>query len=44
LRRAASDQTDLGVFQPTGDGFRTVERASGVTHGDAQACTGAPVS
>lgn len=35
--------TDLGVFQPTGDGFRVVDPAPGVTRGDAQARTGAPL-
>ena len=36
--------TDLGVFQPTGDGFRVVDLAPGVTRDYAQARTGAPLS
>ncbi|HEY0484004.1 MAG TPA: 3-oxoacid CoA-transferase subunit B [Kofleriaceae bacterium] len=36
--------TDLGVFAPTGDGFRVVELAPGVTRDYAQARTGAPLS
>ena len=36
--------TDLGVFQPTGDGFRVVDLAPGVTRDHAQARTGAPLS
>ena len=36
--------TDLGVFQPTGDGFRVVDLAPGVTREYAQARTGAPLS
>jgi 3-oxoacid CoA-transferase subunit B len=36
--------TDLGVFAPTGDGFRVVELAPGVTRDHAQARTGAPLS
>lgn len=35
--------TDLGVFEPTGDGFRVVELAPGVTRDFAQARTGAPL-
>ncbi|HEX3764851.1 MAG TPA: 3-oxoacid CoA-transferase subunit B [Kofleriaceae bacterium] len=35
--------TDLGVFQPTGDGFRVVELAPGVSRDYAQARTGAPL-
>jgi 3-oxoacid CoA-transferase subunit B len=35
--------TDLGVFQPTGDGFRVVDLAPGVTRDYAQARTGAPL-
>jgi 3-oxoacid CoA-transferase subunit B len=35
--------TDLGVFQPTGDGFRVVDLAPGVTRDHAQARTGAPL-
>jgi len=36
--------TDLGVFEPTGDGFRLVELAPGVTREQAAAATGAPLS
>jgi 3-oxoacid CoA-transferase subunit B len=36
--------TDLGVFEPTGDGFRVVELAPGVTRDRAQAATGAPLT
>ena len=36
--------TDLGVFQPAGDGFRVVDLAPGVTREYAQARTGAPLS
>jgi 3-oxoacid CoA-transferase subunit B len=35
--------TDLGVFAPTGAGFRIVELAPGVTRDDAAAATGAPL-
>ena len=35
--------TDLGVFEPAGDGFRVVELAPGVTREHAQASTGAPL-
>jgi 3-oxoacid CoA-transferase subunit B len=35
--------TDLGVFEPTGDGFRVVDLAPGVTREQAQAATGAPL-
>jgi 3-oxoacid CoA-transferase subunit B len=35
--------TDLGVFEPTGEGFRVVEFAPGVSHEYAQARTGAPL-
>ncbi|HEX8111929.1 MAG TPA: 3-oxoacid CoA-transferase subunit B [Kofleriaceae bacterium] len=35
--------TDLGVFQPAGDGFRVVDLAPGVTRDYAQARTGAPL-
>jgi 3-oxoacid CoA-transferase subunit B len=35
--------TDFGVFEPTGDGFRVVELAPGVTRDYAQASTGAPL-
>jgi 3-oxoacid CoA-transferase subunit B len=36
--------TDLGVFEPTHDGFRVVELAPGVTREQAQAATGAPLT
>jgi 3-oxoacid CoA-transferase subunit B len=36
--------TDLGVFEPAGEGFRVVELAPGVTRDHAQARTGAPLS
>ncbi|MBC7978825.1 MAG: 3-oxoacid CoA-transferase subunit B [Myxococcales bacterium] len=36
--------TDLGVFEPTGDGFRIVELAPGITREQAEASTGAPLS
>jgi len=35
--------TDLGVFEPAGDGFRIVELAPGVSRERAQAGTGAPL-
>jgi 3-oxoacid CoA-transferase subunit B len=35
--------TDLGVFEPTGDAFRVIELAPGVTREHAQASTGAPL-
>ena len=35
--------TDLGVFAPSGDGFRVVELAPGISRDDAQARTGAPL-
>jgi acyl CoA:acetate/3-ketoacid CoA transferase beta subunit len=35
--------TDLGVFAPTGEGFRVVELAPGITREQAQAATGAPL-
>lgn len=35
--------TELGVFDPDGDGFRCVERAPGVTEAAVTAATGAPV-
>ena len=35
--------TDLGVFEPTGDGFRVVELAPGISRGEAEAATGAPL-
>ena len=36
--------TDYGVFEPTGEGFRIVELAPGVTREHAQASSGAPLS
>ena len=36
--------TELGVFEPTGHGFRAVELAPGITHDQAQAATGAPLT
>jgi 3-oxoacid CoA-transferase subunit B len=36
--------TDLGVFEPAGEGFRVVELAPGVSREYAQARTGAPLS
>jgi len=36
--------TELGVFDPTGDGFRCVERAADVGEDEIRALTGAPVS
>ncbi len=35
--------TDLGVFEPAGEGFRVVELAPGVTREQAQTATGAPL-
>jgi len=35
--------TDLGVFEPTGHGFRVIELAPGVTREEAEAKTGAPL-
>ena len=35
--------TDLGVFEPTGHGFRVIELAPGVSRDDAAAATGAPL-
>lgn len=35
--------TDLGVFEPTGDGFRVVELADDVDRAAAEAATGAPL-
>lgn len=35
--------TDLGAFEPTGEAFRIVELAPGVTRETAQAATGAPL-
>ena len=36
--------TELGVFEPTGHGFRIVELAPGVTREDAENQTGAPLT
>jgi 3-oxoacid CoA-transferase subunit B len=36
--------TDLGVFEPTGHGFRVIELAPGVTREAAEAATGAPLT
>jgi 3-oxoacid CoA-transferase subunit B len=36
--------TDLGVFAPTGDGFRVIELAPGVARDDVARATGAPLS
>ena len=36
--------TDLGVFEPTGHGFRVIELAPGVTREQAEAATGAPLT
>jgi 3-oxoacid CoA-transferase subunit B len=35
--------TDLGVFEPTGHGFKIIELAVGVTREKAEAATGAPL-
>jgi len=35
--------TDFGVFEPTGDGFRIVELAPGITREQVQSATGAPL-
>lgn len=35
--------TELGVFEPTGEAFRVVELAPGVTREHAQSATGAPL-
>lgn len=35
--------TELGVFEPTGDGFRVVDLAPGVTREQVAAATGAPI-
>ena len=35
--------TELGVFEPTGHGFRIIELAPGVTREQAEAATGAPL-
>jgi 3-oxoacid CoA-transferase subunit B len=36
--------TDLGVFEPTGHGFRIIELALGVSRASAEAATGAPLT
>ena len=36
--------TDLGVFEPTGHGFRLIELAPGVSRDQAEAATGAPLT
>ncbi|MEJ7603708.1 MAG: 3-oxoacid CoA-transferase subunit B [Kofleriaceae bacterium] len=36
--------TDLGVFEPTGQGFRVVELAPTITRAQAEAATGAPLT
>ncbi len=36
--------TDLGVFEPTGHGFRIIELAPGITREAAEAATGAPLT
>ena len=36
--------TDMGVFEPTGHGFRVIELAPGVTREAAQVATGAPLT
>src|SRR5215207_1487582 len=36
--------TDLGVFEPTGHGFKVIELAVGVTREQAEAATGAPLT
>jgi len=36
--------TDLGVFEPTGHGFRILELAPGITREAAEAATGAPLT
>jgi acyl CoA:acetate/3-ketoacid CoA transferase beta subunit len=35
--------TELGVFEPTGHGFKIIELAPGVTREAAEAATGAPL-
>ena len=35
--------TDLGVFEPTGHGFRVIELAPGITRDQAERSTGAPL-
>jgi 3-oxoacid CoA-transferase subunit B len=36
--------TELGVFEPTGHGFRVIELAPGITRERAEAATGAPLT
>jgi len=36
--------TDMGVFEPTGHGFRIIELAPGITREAAEAATGAPLT
>ncbi|MGE0545521.1 MAG: 3-oxoacid CoA-transferase subunit B [Kofleriaceae bacterium] len=36
--------TEMGAFEPTGEGFRVVELAPGITHEAAAAATGAPLA
>jgi 3-oxoacid CoA-transferase subunit B len=36
--------TDIGVFEPTGHGFRVIELAPGITREAAQLATGAPLT
>jgi 3-oxoacid CoA-transferase subunit B len=36
--------TELGVFEPTGHGFKVIELAPGVTRAQAEAATGAPLT
>ncbi|MBV8761665.1 MAG: CoA transferase subunit B [Deltaproteobacteria bacterium] len=36
--------TELGVFEPTGHGFRVIELAPGITREKAEAATGAPLT
>jgi 3-oxoacid CoA-transferase subunit B len=36
--------TDLGVFEPTGHGFKVIELAPGITRDQAEAATGAPLT
>ncbi len=35
--------TELGVFEPTGHGFRLIDLATGVSRAEAEAATGAPL-
>jgi len=36
--------TELGVFEPTGHGFKVIELAPGITRAAAEAATGAPLT